>query len=83
MFALLVWPSPPIPYFALLTAAVYAGKGTDVVAGVEVLGTFLVGMGIYSLFQLSRFINDKVQLWIYRLALPLVIGGSFLVSKFG
>jgi len=70
-------------WFALLTAAVYAGGDADVMAGVEVLGTFLVGMGIYSLFHLSRFISSKLQLWIYRLALPLVIGGSFLVSKFG
>ncbi|WP_226684575.1 hypothetical protein [Shewanella indica] len=70
-------------WFALLTAAVYAGGDADVMAGVEVLGTFQVGMGIYSLFHLSRFISSKLQLWIYRLALPLVIGGSFLVSKFG
>ncbi|GIU20694.1 hypothetical protein TUM4261_42900 [Shewanella sp. c952] len=70
-------------WFALLTAAVYAGGDADVIAGVEVLGIFLLAMGIYSLFHLSRFIGSKLQLWIYRLALPLVIGGSFLVCKFG
>ncbi|WP_299789161.1 hypothetical protein [uncultured Shewanella sp.] len=70
-------------WFALLVTAIYAGGETDSVAGVEVLLLFLAGLFVYSAIKGSRLLSDKVQLWVYRLAIPFIFVSSFIVMKLG
>lgn len=70
-------------WFALLVTAIYTGGDTNTLAGVEVLMLFLTGLIAYRLLKLDRFITASVQLWLFRLALPLILFSCWLVMMFG
>lgn len=70
-------------WFALLVTAIYTGGDTNTLAGIEVLILFIIGLSGYSLLKLERFIGVMVQVWLYRLALPIVIISCLLVMLFG
>lgn len=70
-------------WFALLVTAIYSGGTSDMLAGFEVLGFFLLGLGIYTFAKCSRFITRSLQLWIYRLALPCLLVCCTLITHFG
>lgn len=70
-------------WFALLIAAIDVSNANSVLAGIEVMALFLAGIGAYTLFNGGRLLSEKSQLWLYRLALPAVLAGSFFVSQFG
>ncbi|MEC4724879.1 hypothetical protein HWQ46_04855 [Shewanella sp. D64] len=72
-----------VVWFALLITAIYTSGNISTRAGVEVLMLFLVGFGLTVVFKASRFISDSAQLWIYRLALPIILLSSALVIQFG
>lgn len=72
-----------VVWFALLITAIYTSGNISTRAGVEVLILFLVGFGLTASLKASRFVSDRVQLWIYRLALPLILLSSALVIQFG
>lgn len=70
-------------WFALLVTAIYTGGDTNTLAGVEVLLLFMSGLIAYSVLKLERFITASVQLWLFRLALPLIVFACLLVMMFG
>ncbi|MCG9730701.1 hypothetical protein L1D44_12740 [Shewanella sp. Isolate13] len=72
-----------VVWFALLIAAIDVSNANSVLAGIQVMALFLAGIGAYTLFNGGRLLGEKSQLWLYRLALPTVLVGSFFVSQFG
>ncbi|MCL1089533.1 hypothetical protein L2744_07915 [Shewanella profunda] len=70
-------------WFALLVTAINAGGTSDMLAGFEVLGFFILGLGVYTFAKCSRFVTSALQLWIYRLALPCLLIFCTLISRFG
>lgn len=70
-------------WFALLVTAIFTGGDTDTIAGVEVLMLFMAGFGLHSWFKASRMLSPGVQLWTYRLAIPLILAACVLVTKLG
>ncbi|MGS0680121.1 hypothetical protein ACVBIL_03055 [Shewanella sp. 125m-7] len=72
-----------IVWFALLIAAIDVSNANSVLAGIEVMGLFLAGIAIYTLFNGGKYLGERSQVWVYRLALPAVLAGSFFVSQFG
>ncbi|MBL4817407.1 hypothetical protein [Shewanella sp.] len=72
-----------VVWFALLVTAIFTGGDTDTIAGVEVLMLFLAGFGLHSWLKGSRVFSPGVQLWTYRLAIPLILAACVLVTKLG
>ncbi|GIU45748.1 hypothetical protein TUM4438_19940 [Shewanella sairae] len=72
-----------IVWFALLITAIDVSNANSVIAGIEVMGLFLAGIAIYTISNGGKYFGATTQLWVYRLALPLVLSGSFLVGQFG
>ena len=72
-----------VVWFALLVTAIFTGGDTDTIAGVEVLMLFLAGFGLHSWLKGSRVFSPGVQLWTYRLAIPLILAACLLVTKLG
>ncbi|MPY26302.1 hypothetical protein FM037_16715 [Shewanella psychropiezotolerans] len=72
-----------VVWFALLVTAIFTGGDTDTIAGVEVLMLFLAGFGLHSWLKGSRVFSSGVQLWTYRLAIPLILAACVLVTKLG
>lgn len=72
-----------IVWFALLITAIDVSNANSVIAGIEVMGLFLAGIAAYTLFNGGKYFGATTQLWVYRLALPIVLSGSFLVGQFG
>lgn len=70
-------------WFALLVTAIFTGGDTDTIAGVEVLMLFLAGFGLHTWLKASRMFSPGVQLWTYRLAIPLILAACVLVTKLG
>ncbi|BDM64599.1 hypothetical protein NFHSH190041_20510 [Shewanella sp. NFH-SH190041] len=70
-------------WFALLVSGIEVTSDEGVTFGVEYMLLFLAGLIIYTMAKASRFVSENVQLWIYRLALPLVAVTSFMAFKFG
>ncbi|QLE85220.1 MULTISPECIES: hypothetical protein [Shewanella] len=70
-------------WFMLLITAIYTGGDSNTIAGVEVLMLFLAGLGTYSAFKLGRFLTDSMQVWLYRLALPVMALGCGVVAYLG
>ncbi|WP_076409580.1 hypothetical protein [Shewanella sp. UCD-KL12] len=70
-------------WFALLITAITTGGGSDVLAGIEVLALFMIGLGLYLSLKATRFLSETAQLWMYRLALPVTLTACLLVSLFG
>ncbi|WP_025820658.1 hypothetical protein [Shewanella marina] len=68
-------------WFALLTAGIYITSETNVATGVEFMLLFLGGLMVYTFAKLGRFIGNGLQLWIYRLSLPLVLVGCYVITK--
>ncbi|EDP98740.1 hypothetical protein KT99_11844 [Shewanella benthica KT99] len=72
-----------VVWFALLVTAIFTGGDTDTIAGVEVLMLFLAGFALHSWLKGSRVFSPGVQLWTYRLAIPLILAACVLVTKLG
>ena len=72
-----------VVWFALLVTAIFTGGDTDTIAGVEGLMLFLAGFGLHSWLKGSRVFSPGVQLWTYRLAIPLILAACVLVTKLG
>ncbi|GIU42870.1 hypothetical protein [Shewanella colwelliana] len=70
-------------WFLLLVTAIYTGGDTNTAAGVEVLALFVAGLAVFSIFKLDRFIGERTQVWLYRLALPIMVISCLTVSLFG
>ncbi|MEZ9821409.1 hypothetical protein AB4238_12430 [Shewanella sp. 10N.286.45.A1] len=70
-------------WFALLVTAISISDEYSVLSGVLVLGLFLAGILAYGLIHGAKFIGSNTQLWLYRLSLPLMAIGCYLVAQLG
>ncbi|WP_394203473.1 hypothetical protein [Shewanella waksmanii] len=70
-------------WFMLLVTAIYTGGDNNTIAGIEVIMLFLAGLGVYTAFKLGRFLSDDMQVWLYRLALPVMAVGCAVVAFLG
>ncbi|WP_330147133.1 hypothetical protein [Shewanella oncorhynchi] len=72
-----------VVWFALLVTAINVGGDSNMSSGLEVLGFFMFGLGVYTFAKGTRFVSSEFQLWIYRLALPSLLLCCVLISHFG
>ncbi|MCS6136226.1 hypothetical protein G3496_14940 [Shewanella baltica] len=72
-----------VVWFALLVTAINVGGGSNMSSGLEVLGFFMLGLGVYTFAKGTRFVSSELQLWLYRLALPSLLLCCVLISHFG
>ncbi|PKG57676.1 hypothetical protein CXF83_15205 [Shewanella sp. Choline-02u-19] len=70
-------------WFALLVTAISISDQYSALTGALIIGLFLLGIAIYGIFKGAKFLSASTQVWIYRLALPLMALGSYLVVHFG
>lgn len=66
-----------IVWFGLLVSGISISSDIGLSVGIEYLGAFLVGLLIYTFCKLGKYVSDQLQLWIYRIAFPLVLVCSF------
>ncbi|MGI2142557.1 hypothetical protein [Shewanella baltica] len=72
-----------VVWFALLVTAINVGGDSNMSSGLEVLGVFMLGLGVYTFAKGTRFVSSELQLWLYRLALPSLVLCCVLISHFG
>ncbi|MDT3273890.1 hypothetical protein Q4Q54_10400 [Shewanella sp. SP2S2-4] len=72
-----------VVWFALLVTAINVGGDSNMSSGLEVLGFFMLGLGVYTFAKVTRFVSSALQLWLYRLALPSLLLCCVLISHFG
>ena len=72
-----------VVWFALLVTAIDISNSDNVFAGIEVISLFLAGVGVYTFMNGAKYFSQVSQLWAYRLTLPIILIGSFLVVQFG
>ena len=72
-----------VVWFALLVTAINVGGDSNMSSGLEVLGFFMLGLGVYTFAKVTRFVSSGLQLWLYRLALPSLLLCCVLISHFG
>ena len=72
-----------VVWFALLVTAINVGGDSNMSSGLEVLGFFMLGLGVYTFAKGTRFVSSALQLWLYRLALPSLLLCCVLISHFG
>ncbi|MCL1094750.1 hypothetical protein [Shewanella kaireitica] len=70
-------------WFGLLITAISISDEYSVASGVLVLGLFLAGILAYGLIKGAKFIGSKAQLWLYRLSVPIMAIGCYLVAQLG
>ena len=72
-----------VVWFALLVTAINVGGDSNMSSGLEVLGFFMLGLGVYTFAKGTHFVSSELQLWLYRLALPSLLLCCVLISHFG
>ena len=70
-------------WFALLITAISISDQYNVLSGALVMGLFLLGIAGYGVFKGAKYLSANAQLWLYRLSLPLIAVGCYLVTQFG
>ena len=72
-----------VVWFALLVTAINVGGSNNMSSGFEVIGLFMLGLGLYTFAKGTRFVGSGMQLWLYRLALPSLLLSCVMISHYG
>ena len=70
-------------WFGLLVSGIELTSAKGLWSGVEYIGLFIAGLVAYTLTKGGRFVGRGLQVWVWRLALPLVLVTSGLAIYLG
>ncbi|MGL4474320.1 MAG: hypothetical protein ACRCT7_07670 [Shewanella sp.] len=68
-----------VMWFALLVSGIYSSDGEGFFAGMELLAVFAIGLAVYSFTPLKTLISQQAQIWLFRLALPMIVLSTFFI----